>query len=135
MNLKDVLKRLRACNEAQARVGDQTAEQAYRTCERGDWMLWLAARLGVDNKLVVLDACECAEQALVYVPDGETRPAMAIETARAWCRGEATLVDVQNAASDAAAAWAGAASLKQSADIVRKHIPLGVFLDKLNGVC
>ena len=63
---------------------------------------------GVDRRLVVLAACDCAETALRYVPAGEDRPRRAIETARAWARGQATLAQVR-AASSAASAFVDAA--------------------------
>ena len=61
---------------------------------------------------VVLAACDCAEPALRYVRVGEDRPRKAIETARAWARGEATIEEVREtrrAASDAASAAAATA--------------------------
>jgi hypothetical protein len=47
---------------------------------------------------VVRAACDCARTALRYVPGGEDRPRLAIETAEAWCRGEATEQEVCAAA-------------------------------------
>ena len=57
--------------------------------------------------------CDIAERALRFVPDGENRPRIAIETARRFSRGEATnseLTAAWAAAGDAAwaAAWAAA---------------------------
>ncbi len=49
-----------------------------------------AVRLGVDSKLLVLAACDCAEPALKHVSKGEARPRIAIETARRWVNGDAT---------------------------------------------
>lgn len=88
--LQDALRRLDACHNARFWVGDRDLATAWRECARGDWMLWLAARAGVDRRLVVEAACDCAETALVHVPAGEDRPRAAIETARRWARGEAT---------------------------------------------
>jgi hypothetical protein len=64
-------------------------------------MLWLASCLGVDRRLTVLAACDCAESVLVYVPPGEERPRRAIEVARRWVRGEATVDEVRAAAGAA----------------------------------
>jgi hypothetical protein len=77
-------------------------------------MLWLAAKVKIDHKQIVLAACDCAETALRHVPEGEDRPRKAIKTARAWARGEATLDEVRTAAyadadADADAAAAAAA--------------------------
>jgi hypothetical protein len=79
-----------------------SAARAWDRCERGDWLLWLAARTGVDRRIVVLAACDCSRLALVHVPAGEERPQIAIETAERWTRGEATIGEVHEAASDAA---------------------------------
>jgi len=59
---------------------------------------------------VVLAACACAETALKFVKAGEVRPAKAIEVARAWARGEATLAQVRDAADAAFAAYGYAAA-------------------------
>ena len=64
-------------------------EDLWRDCERGDWMLWLAAKAGVDRHIVVEVACACARTALQYVPAGEERPRRAVELAEAWARGKA----------------------------------------------
>ena len=147
------LEELEACSEAVEWARDQdNPQQAWDDCERGDWMLWLLGHLSggprsKSRKQIVLMACECARLSLKYVPKGEDRPRIAIETAEAWTRGEATLQQVQNAASaayaaasaayaayayyayaayaSAAAAYASAAAsaLNQCADIVRKHYP------------
>jgi hypothetical protein len=115
-------------------------------------MLWLAARAGVDRKVIVLIACECARLALPHLKAGEDRPRAAIETAERWARGEVgvTLDDVRKAAAYSAAAYsaaaaaaaaaaysaaaaaaaacssaasgARAATLRLCADIVRKHV-------------
>ena len=44
---KRLLKILNACTEARAWVGRHTLQWAWEHCERGDWMEWLADRLGV----------------------------------------------------------------------------------------
>jgi hypothetical protein len=66
-------------------------------------MLWLLAKMEgedgwPDRKVIVLAACDCAELALKYVPEGENRPRKAIETARKWAPGKATLEDGESAA-------------------------------------
>ena len=109
--MKKFLESLDACRDAVEWVGDKTLDDAWNTCERGDWRLWIAGRLDIDRKLLVLAACECARTSLVYVPVGETRPLRAIETAEAWCRGETTIEDVRTAAHAAAyAAYAAYAA-------------------------
>lgn len=73
-------------------------------------------------KLLGLAACDCAEQALIYVPKNEDRPRKAIQAARDWCVGQASIEDVL-AAADAAADAARDKSLQKSADLVRARIP------------
>jgi hypothetical protein len=104
-----------ACGDAIAWCQTQPSyEQAWDACERADWLLWLASWL-CDRKLVVLAACGCARTALKYVPEGEVRPRVAIETAEAWCRGEATIEQVRIAADAAAAADAASAAYADAA--------------------
>ena len=110
MNHKDLLERLGACVEAQRWYDGRDSREAWEVCERGDWLLWVAARLGVDRKLLVLAACDCADSALRHVPDGEDRPRKAIEAARAWCLGEASINEVRAAAHAACAAYAADAA-------------------------
>lgn len=86
-----------ACSPAVAWVGRQSLEAAWRLCDRGDWMIWLAMVAGVDRRIVVGAVCECVRPALVHVSNGEDRPRVAIETTEAWCRGEATIEDVRRA--------------------------------------
>ena len=160
MSSRDILVELSACDPAVEWIGTRTPYQAWRQCKRGDWLLWIAAELEVDRKLVVLAACDCAETALRYVPNGEDRPRVAIETARAWCDGRATIKQVQAAADaadaaatdaayaaayaaadaataayDAAAAYAasdaGIISRAHSAKLVRKRIPWRAVRDAL----
>lgn len=115
--LLDTLAQIRACEDARIWVASQegTAYAMWRRCDRGDWILCLAARAGVDRRLVVLAACDCAETALVHVPVGEDRPRLAIETARRWTTGEATIAEVRAAARAACAATAAYFSTAYSA--------------------
>ena len=87
---------------------DRDLERMWEECERGDWLIWFAATVGIDRKVIVRTACACAREALRFVPDGEIRPKTAIETAERWCKGEATISQVRNASSAAAAADAAA---------------------------
>ena len=59
---------------------------------------WLVKQ---NHRLGVWCACACAREALKYVPKGEDRPRIAIETAENWVRGKATKNQVKKA-SDAA---------------------------------
>ena len=128
MNTKimDGLKALGACPEALRWAEKQKGPGlAWKSCARGDWMLWLLGRKACpawsdSRKPLVLAACECARLALPYTKD--PRVLKCIETAEAWTRGEATVEEARKA-QDAAYAAARKMVLKQCADIVRKHYP------------
>ena len=138
-----LLVKLVACSEARDWARGKTLREMWNTCERGDWMLWLAARYGdVPLKTLVAIACDAAEPAMACVPAGETRPQECLATTRRWLKDEATIEEVYAAAEAAAgaaeaaaeaAAWAagaagaaaraaGAESLRFSADLCRKYI-------------
>lgn len=109
----NLLRSVRACDSAREWAEGKDLATVWATCERGDWLLWLVGRMA-DNpgwatrKQVVLAACSCAETALKFVKPGEDRPRKAIEIARAWVNGQASIEDVRKA-SDAPAAYAYAA--------------------------
>ena len=111
MIFSELLKSNGACDEACEWVAQRDIATAYAECERADWLLWIFGRMAdklgwPTRKQVVLAACACAESALKHVKPGEDRPRKAIETARAWVRGEATIEQVRSAAADAASAAA-----------------------------
>ncbi len=95
--------RLRACVESLRWIEslpDDTPEELWRTCPRGDWLLWLATELQIRRQALVLAACACARLALpiVSVPEEREEATRALETAEKWTRGEATQDEVQTAA-------------------------------------
>ena len=143
-----------ACSNAVEWARSQkSAAAAWKSCERGDWMLWLLGKLSgepesASRKKLVLAACSCARLSLKYVRKGEDRPRIAIETAERYARGEVlTMDDVRKAAAAASASAASAAAaaayvayvadaaaaaaayvarkttFKKCADIVREHYP------------
>ena len=111
--LSDVLRSLGACSESIAWADGYGS--AYTTalaaCPDRSWLTWLYGRLltrgHVRREPLVIAACLCAREVLHLVPAGEERPLRAIETAEAWCRGEATLDEVRAARSAAADAGVG----------------------------
>ena len=121
-----LLRHLGACVDAIQWVGDRDLLAAWQDCERADWMLWLAGKMCDQSgwptrRQVVLAACACAERALIYVPLGEERPRLAIETARRWARGDVNVTLARVRAADAAdAAYAYAAYAAYAAAAARK---------------
>ena len=83
-----------------------TLQEAWNACFRADWMLWLFGHgQAVPREKLVLCACDIAETVLIHIPAGEDRPRTAIETARRWARGEASIEEVRSAHADAFAAY------------------------------
>ena len=110
----EVLVRHGACADAVAWARKQpTAAKAWASCERADWMLWIAGKMAgplrhASRRPLVLAACACARTVLKHVPKTELRPLRAIEMAEAWARGgkkAPSLEEVRDAA-DAAYAYA-----------------------------
>ena len=123
--LKELLMNEVACQEARDWTKGKSLSVAWRTCGRADWMLWLLGQMvgnrGWPNrKAVVQLVCVCARTALKYVPKGEDRPRIAIETAEKWTR----LRLRRGAAYAAATADANGSrgSLKGMASLIRKQV-------------
>ncbi len=73
---------------------------AWNSCPRGDWLLCLAAKLGVEHRVVVLAACACARLALPFTRDD--RPLHAILVTEHLVTGDKTVAvqDMRDAAKD-----------------------------------
>jgi hypothetical protein len=79
---------------------------AWDTCQNGSALLWIAmnhlGKPGWPNlQGLVLAACDCVEVSLPLIPYTENRPRIAIETARRWAEGRATLEECREASSAA----------------------------------
>jgi hypothetical protein len=69
-----------------------TAQEAWDACERGSWLLWYAARIGLTperHRQLVVATCRIVDRHLDKVPTSELRPRNAIETTLAWTEGKA----------------------------------------------
>ena len=119
MNAKQfdaLLNELGACPEAQRWARGKSLAVAWKTCKRGDWLLWLCGKMAdkpdwPTRKEIVLAACDCVELALKHVPEGEDSPRKCVETARAWTIGKATIGELRMAKRAAAyAAYAANAA-------------------------
>ncbi|MGI6337873.1 MAG: hypothetical protein ACOXZV_00655 [Bacteroidales bacterium] len=68
----DKLLQLGVCNEAIRWASRQrNPKSAWSNCKRGDWMLWLAGKLKVDDKLFILVKCRCADMVKHLITDPE----------------------------------------------------------------
>ncbi len=85
-----------------------TAQEAWNACERGDWLLWIASKVGIDKRLLTLAKGRCA--ALVKHLMKDERSIKAVEIAIEYGLGTATEEELAAAADAAYAAYAAAAA-------------------------
>ncbi len=83
-------------------------ETLWLSCPRGDWLLGIAVRLGVDHVLLVRAAIASARTALEYTDDDGA--ASVLDVASRWTTGDASEAQVKDAASRLEAASARASS-------------------------
>jgi hypothetical protein len=60
----------------------------WAECPRGDWLLALAARLGVPREALLAATCGCVRPALEYIPEDELHPLACLDALAACSRGE-----------------------------------------------
>ena len=98
-----------ACYEAvEYRKQFKTFKEAWEKCHRGDWMLWIANKEGVDKRLLTLAKARCAKTVIHLMKD--KRSIKAVEVAEAYGNGEASEEDLKKAYIAAAAVYADAAA-------------------------
>ena len=113
-----------ACNKAMEWVmaNGLNSRDAWQQCNRGDWLLWFALRVGCDRAEIVRAARECVRTApLTHVPLGEPGPHVASADHAASAVAEAAYTAAVNYAADYAIA-AYDATLLRMADTVRGFI-------------
>jgi hypothetical protein len=101
----DLLVALGACREFLDWSAGKSLREFWQGCERADWMLWFCGRMmnmpgWPTRSEIVLAACCCAETVLPLYENkhaGQSDPRTAIETARAWANGKASLEEVRRA--------------------------------------
>jgi hypothetical protein len=147
-DFRELLLRINACSEAVRWADGKSLQEAWDSCDRVDWLLWLAARM-MDmpgwhiHKQIVSAACDCAETALKLIPTYQSAPRKVIEVTRAWIADNASASagaarvayppppPIYAAAAIAAIAASRASfahasqkeTLKSLADVVRKALP------------
>src|SRR3990167_9148624 len=77
----------------------KSSEKAWNNCPRGDWMLWIASKLGVDIKILTLTKVHCALTVRHLIKD--KRSIKALEVALKFANGKATLKELKIADSAA----------------------------------
>lgn len=71
----------------------------WQATERGDWMLWTAGAAGVDSRLLVAAAVDCARLVLGLLDDDARAIARdALARAEQWCEGRVGPGDCRQAA-------------------------------------
>ena len=94
--MKELLLKLRACEEAVEWAGDKKAEEVIATCHRGDWLLWLAYKLEVDDRPLALAKGHCANTVRHLMKDD--RSIKAVDAAIAYGNGEISKEELKDAA-------------------------------------
>ena len=97
--MKELLKKLNACQPAREWADDKTIEEIWATCHRGDWMLWLARMLNIDKRVLTLAKGHCANTVRHLMKD--ERSIAAVDMAIKYGEGNATDSELA-AAADAA---------------------------------
>ena len=154
---KQYLESLKACPAAIKWAGDKPIEQVVTECHRGDWLLWLAKKCGVELQPLTLAKAHCANTVRHLMTD--ERSVKAVDVAIAFGEGRATQDELDTYAdaaayadyaayavaaaatsatsatdADAAAAAADAAyaaNQHKTADICRKYIG-DLIIEKVN---
>ena len=110
--MKTEIERFNPCFEAlEFRKGYATFEEAWNYCPRGDWMLWLAEKLQVDRRLLVLTGGHCANTVRHVM--GDERSTKGVDACIAYGEGRIG-EDELDAAMDAA--WAVRAAMAAARD-------------------
>jgi hypothetical protein len=134
------LESINACNSGAKWADSQSSyREAWDKCERGDWMLWIAKKQGVDLRVLTRAKVECAKVVEHLIKD--ERSINALRVAERFADGDATREELSTvyayadvavayayavaaAAADVGSAYADARvdKLKICADICRKYI-------------
>ena len=101
--MKELLNRLEACKEAVEWAGEMELNEVISECHRGDWLLWLAQKVGVDIRQLTLAKARCAKLVIYLMKDERSRKA--VELAEQFGLGNATREELDAAAAAAAAAY------------------------------
>ena len=133
--MKTEIEKYHPCEDAvEFRRQYATFADAWAACPRGDWMLWIAKKAGVNLRTLTLAKGLCAETVIHLMKDERSRNA--VRVAIAYGKGEATDEELSAARAAYAAARAAypaayaaayaaadaalAANQQQTADICRE---------------
>jgi hypothetical protein len=100
MKAKEIISKYSPCKEAVEWLGDRSVEEMVDECYRGDWMLWLAQKAGIEIQPLTLAKARCAKTVLHLMKD--PRSVKAVEVAEQFGLGNATAEELKLAAAAAA---------------------------------
>ena len=126
--LTEKLRELNACSEARIFSRGKSLKEAWKICNRGDWMLWLAFKMmdkpGWNNlQQITLAKVRCASLVKHLMKD--ERSLNALTVAEKFAMGEATRGELNAAYAAAAYATPREKILIQCADICRETLTVG----------
>jgi hypothetical protein len=88
------------CLDALAWYKEQPdSRTAWEKCHRGDWMLWIATKLGIDDRILTLAKGHCAATVLHLMKDKRSRDA--VHAAINYGEGKINRAQLEKAADDA----------------------------------
>jgi hypothetical protein len=107
--MKTEIDQFSPCREAlEFRRQYPTFEQAWKECPRGDWMLWIAKRLKIDNRKLTLAKGFCANTVIHLMKDQKSKDA--VKAAIDYGNNQIDEDQLKTAADAAAAAYAADAA-------------------------
>ena len=123
------LEKLNACGEAILYVRTQkSVAEAWKNCERGDWMLWIAKKLNVDDRKLTMTKATCVKQVEHLLKDQRSKDAL--QACFDYATGRISREELNILAENAYAAAdvTRINSLKKSADICREYLTEEVLI-------
>jgi len=98
-----ILNELGACEEAMEWLSSQTSiEEAWKNCERGDWLLWLITALKMNERKLFLAKGLIADEVIHQMDDERSKAA--VQAAIDFGKGKISKNELKKAIHDAAAA-------------------------------
>jgi hypothetical protein len=80
------------------KLDEHIKEITWQECEDPVGMIRWLEKNGAARKILVKIACVCARYALVYIPSGDPKPLIVIETTEKWIGGKVEADKVSEAA-------------------------------------
>lgn len=100
---RELLIEREACEPAREWAGDMTVEEVVEKCHRGDWLLWLAEEVGVEQRLLILAGGLSANTVRHLMKDELSKNA--VDVYIRYGQGQATCHELVAAAHAALDAW------------------------------